>query len=66
MEVNLTTRELEVLQLCADGSSNPEIARKLMISPHTVKAHVCNILEKLCVPSRICAVIKALRLGIIE
>ena len=66
MQSNLTARELEVLRLCADGSSNPEIAKKLMISPHTVKAHVCNILEKLSVPSRICAVIKAIKLGLIE
>lgn len=62
----LTPRELEVLTLCADGQSNPEIARGLMISPHTVKAHMCSVLEKLEVPSRVSAVVKAIKLGLIE
>ena len=62
----LTSRELEVLTLCADGQSNPEIAKGLMISPHTVKAHMCNVLEKLNVPSRVSAVVKAIKLGLIE
>ena len=62
----LTPRELEVLTLCAGGQSNPEIARGLMISPHTVKAHMCSVLEKLGVPSRVSAVVKAIKLGLIE
>ncbi|MCW5661579.1 MAG: AAA family ATPase [Burkholderiaceae bacterium] len=48
----LSTREAEVLQLIARGSSNKIIARTLDISPHTVKRHVANILDKLALQSR--------------
>ncbi len=43
----LSTRELEVLRLIADGLSNAAIAKKLVISEKTVKVHVSNILSKL-------------------
>ena len=63
---HLTEREVEVLKLCMSGFSNPEIAEELMISPHTVKAHMCSILEKLDCPSRVRAVVKAIKHGIVE
>lgn len=52
----LTVRELEILELVAEGLSNKEIAKKLIISLHTVKNHVHNILEKLEVSGRYAAV----------
>jgi DNA-binding NarL/FixJ family response regulator len=45
---SLTRRELEVLQLIVDGHSNDAIAQNLYISTGTVKAHVRNVLKKLC------------------
>ena len=54
----LTNRERRVLELLASGMSNEEIAKELMISVHTVKAHVSNVLEKLKVRNRICAAVK--------
>lgn len=62
----LTARELEVLKLMALGMTNIEIAQKLFISEHTVKAHVSHILQKFSVSDRLLAVVKAMRLGIIE
>ena len=62
-EVNydLTPREKEVLQLMAEGKSNPEMAEELVISRSTVKFHVSSILSKLDATSRTEAVSKALR-----
>lgn len=48
----LTSREHEVLRLIAEGHSNKVIARALALSPHTVKRHVANILDKIGVGSR--------------
>lgn len=48
----LTERELEVLRLLANGMSNPEIAKALAISQHTVKSHVTHIYDKLGVNDR--------------
>lgn len=61
----LTPRELEVLQLLAEGLPNKVIARQLDISDHTVKFHVNAILSKLSAQSRTEAVIRATRLGLI-
>ena len=61
----LTQRELEVLQLIVDGYCNPMIAKKLYIAESTVKSHVRNILQKLCVDGRTQAAIRALRLGLV-
>lgn len=60
----LTTRELEVLQLVAEGLSNPEIGRRLVISAHTVHRHVSNIMRKLSAGSRAAAVARAAQLGL--
>jgi LuxR family maltose regulon positive regulatory protein len=49
---SLSPRELEVLRLIAAGDSNKIIARGFDLSPHTVKRHVANILDKLGVESR--------------
>ena len=62
----LSERELEVLQLIADGLTNQEIAAQLYLSLNTVKAHTRNIYGKLDVNSRTQAVAKARALGLIS
>jgi NarL family two-component system response regulator LiaR len=62
----LTTREMEVLQLIAQGRSNAEIAAKLVITERTVKAHVSNLLGKLHLSDRTQAAVYAWREGLIE
>jgi DNA-binding CsgD family transcriptional regulator/tetratricopeptide (TPR) repeat protein len=62
---NLTTRELEVLQLVAQGLRNADIADRLFLSKKTVAHHVSAILRKLDVSSRGQAGAKALQLGIV-
>ena len=49
----MTQREKEVIELIAEGLTNKEIGQKLYISPHTIKSHVHNILEKLTLHSRL-------------
>lgn len=61
----LTERELEVLRLLVKGKSNTEIAKDLIVSVHTAKAHVCSILQKLCVDDRVQAAVKSIRENII-
>jgi NarL family two-component system response regulator LiaR len=62
----LSERELEVLKLIADGASNDEIAKRLVISEKTVKSHVSNILSKLHVADRTQAAVYAWREGVIR
>ncbi len=61
----LTDRELEVLKHLVQGKSNTEIAKELIVSVHTAKAHVCSILQKLCVDDRVQAAVKAIRENIV-
>jgi LuxR family maltose regulon positive regulatory protein len=61
----LSSRELEVLSLISEGSTNQEIAQKLHLSLYTVKSHARNIYSKLGVTNRTEAAAKARLLGII-
>lgn len=61
----LTVREENVMRLIALGYDNHEIAEKMSISTHTVKAFVANILRKLDAKNRTNAVYIALSIGII-
>lgn len=61
----LTEREQAVLNLVAEGASNEQIATTLVISIHTVRKHVSNILAKLAVASRTEAVARARQLGLL-
>jgi LuxR family maltose regulon positive regulatory protein len=61
----LSRRELEVLELVAEGLSNKEIAQTLFISPNTVRIHTSNIYGKLGVTNRIQAVTRAQDLGLL-
>lgn len=62
----LTPRELEVLQLLAEGLTNQGIAKRLDLSARTVKTHVQNLLAKLDVPDRTGAVARGFRLNLIR
>jgi DNA-binding CsgD family transcriptional regulator len=64
--VTLTPRELEILQLAADGCTGPMIAGELFLSGATVKTHFEHVYEKLNVRDRAAAVAKAMRLGLIS
>ena len=61
IQKDLTRREIQVLQLLAEGATNPEISEKLHISPHTVKSHVIHIFNKLNVNDRTQAAVWAAR-----
>lgn len=63
---HLTEREQEVLRLLVQGRSNTEIAKELIVSVHTAKAHVCSILQKLCVDDRVQAAVKAIKEGLVK
>ncbi len=64
--LKLTQREFEVLRLVIKGKSNTEIAKELLITVHTVKAHITSIFEKLSVHDRVQAAVKAIREGIVD
>ena len=64
--INLTQREVEVLQVLAEGASNAAIAERLGISLNTVRNHVQSILAKLSVHSKLEALAAAVRQGIIR
>lgn len=61
----LSSRELEVLNLLVNGKSNPQIAEILLISLSTAKAHVRNIMSKLAADDRVQAAVIALRSGLV-
>ena len=61
----LTEREFEVLKQLVTGKSNTQIAKELVLSVHTVKAHVCSILHKMAVKDRVQAAVKAVRNGLV-
>jgi two-component system, NarL family, response regulator LiaR len=63
-EEPLTEREVEVLQLIAQGLSNQEIADTLVVGERTVSTHVSNILDKLHLANRTQAALYALRKGL--
>ena len=62
----LTPREIEVLQLLAEGMTNQQVGSRLGLSARTIKTHVQNLLVKLDVPDRTGAVARAFRLGLIR
>jgi len=62
----LTTREVEILQLVAEGNRNRDIAEQLFISEGTVKVHIKHIMEKLGANDRTQAITIAVRRGIIH
>ena len=62
----ITKREIEVLQLIADGYATPEVAEKLFISQKTVKNHLASIYAKLEARDRTQAVLQAVRMGIVR
>ena len=62
----LTSREREVLALIADGANNPTIARRLSLSPKTVRNHVSSIFTKLHVADRAQAIVRARKAGLGE
>ena len=61
----LTDRELDVLQCVAQGQTNPQIARTLLISMGTVKTHIQHIIAKLGVSDRTQAAVRASELGLL-
>ena len=63
--LGITEREQEVLQLLADGRTNKEIAKRLGLSPNTVKTHVARLFEKLRVARRTEAIQLARELGLV-
>jgi DNA-binding NarL/FixJ family response regulator len=60
----LTRREHDVVRLLAEGMTNRQIARRLVVSEHTVHRHVTNILRKLGLPSRAAAAAYAVKSGL--
>jgi DNA-binding NarL/FixJ family response regulator len=61
----LTPREVDVLRLVAQGLTNPDIARQLVLSEHTVHRHLANILRKLSLSSRTAAAAWGVRAGLV-
>lgn len=66
MRSDLTGRELQILELLAEGSTNKQIGTILDISDNTVRNHVNNIMDKLQVSDRTEAVVTAMRSGVLS
>jgi DNA-binding NarL/FixJ family response regulator len=64
--VEMTTREIDVLRLIAQGKTNVAIAKSMSLADETVKTHVQSILLKLGVRDRIQAALQGMRLGLVE
>ena len=62
---HLSTRQMQVLSLMAEGRTNREIARNLHLGEPTVKDHVGHILERFGAANRTQAVVEAIRAGIL-
>jgi DNA-binding NarL/FixJ family response regulator len=60
----LTQRELDILELIAQGLDNPTIARRLFLNPKTVRNHVSNVLSKVHASDRSQAIVLARRAGL--
>lgn len=63
---DLSSRELEVLNLLVDGLSNQEMANRLIVSVETIKTHMRHIMEKLVVSDRTQAAVRAMKLGLVS
>lgn len=63
---NLTSREVEVIRLIALGLTNNEIADRLFITRHTVKAHLENIYRKLSLKNKVQVAIYAVKHNLID
>ena len=63
---SLTERELEVLRWTADGKSAQDIAEILLLSKNTVDFHIRNSINKLDVPNKTAAVVRAVLLGLFQ
>ena len=66
LEIELTSRESDILLALAEGLSNKEIEQKLFISKNTVRTHLRNLYSKLDVTSRTQAVLRGQELGLLE
>jgi DNA-binding NarL/FixJ family response regulator len=64
-QVQLTRRELQVLQLLTEGVTNAEISKRLVVSPGTTKHYVAAILEKMGVDNRTQAALRGVALGLV-
>ena len=63
---NLTEREIEVLEYVVQGKTNKEIAQILMVTHHTIKAHVASIIKKIGVKNRLEAALVAVSKGLVN
>jgi DNA-binding NarL/FixJ family response regulator len=62
----LSSREAEILGMLAEGLTGEQIAKRLVLSPETVRTHIRNAMEKLDAPTRTAAVVKAIDLGEVQ
>lgn len=64
-DLNITPKQMEVLRYLCEGLQNKQIARKMGVTVATVKLHLLGLYQRLDVNSRMCALIKAQKLGLI-